>query len=106
MKPTDPRHVPKRWLRNKFDGTIYEWNPILAENAKCEEIPDWLMFPDAYVNTGSQVPDNLPDDALPPKKKGGRPKKDLGVDEMVASQTPPPFTSDEFSAEVGKGWPK
>lgn len=106
MKPTDPCHVPKRWLRNKIDGTIYEWNEILAENAKCEEIPDWLMFPNAYIQTASQAPQFEEQAPEPAKKKGGRPRKDLNVDEMVESQTPPPFTSDEFSAEVGKGWPK
>lgn len=93
-------------MRKKVDGTIYEWHEVLAENAKCEEVEDAMLFPQAYVKIASQAPDNLPDDALPPKKRGGRPRKDLGVDEMVASQTPPPFTSDEFSTEVGKAWPK
>lgn len=105
MKPTDPRHVPKRWLRNVLDGTIYEWNEILAQNAKCEEVGDWMIHPEAYVKTASQIPE-VDGKAAEVTKKRGRLKKDLGVDEMLESQTPPPFTSSELSTEVGKGWPK
>jgi hypothetical protein len=105
MKPTNPRHVRKRWLRNKLDGTIYEWNEVLAENAKCEEIDDCMLFPDAYVRVASQAPQPV-EFAEAPKKKGGRPKKDLGLEEMVESQTPPPFSNEDFNVEVGKGWPK
>ena len=101
MKPTDPNHKPKRWLRNRNDGTLYEWNEILSENALCEEIPDAMVFPAAYANVASQAPQT----AETPKKQG-RPKKDLGVAEMEAAVTPGPFTSSDFSAEVGKGWPK
>lgn len=103
MKPTDPRHVPKRWLRNKVDATIYEWNEILAENPKCEEVHDAILFPRAYANIPSQLPEDTASEA--PKKRG-RPKKDLGLDEMLESQAPPAFTSDDFSTEVGRGWPK
>jgi hypothetical protein len=108
MKPTDPNHKPKRWLRNRNDGTLYEWNEILSENALCEEIPDSMVFPAAYVNTASQAPDTAVtgDFGTELVKKKGRPKKDLGVAEMEAAVTPGPFSSADFSAEVGKGWPK
>jgi hypothetical protein len=105
MKPTNPRHVPKRWLRNKLDGTIYEWNEILAENAKCEEVEDAMLYPDAYVKVASQAP-QFEEQAPKPKNKGGRPRRDLGLEEMVESQTPPPFSNEDFNVEVGKGWPK
>lgn len=105
MKPTDPQHKPKRWLRNRLDGTIYEWNEILAENAKCEEVSDMLLFPEAYIRTASQMP-NLEEASAKTARKPGRPKKDLGVDEMVESQTQPPFSSEDFSADVSRGWPK
>ena len=105
MKPTAPRHKPKRWLRNRVDGTIYEWNEILAENAKCEEVSDMLLFPEAYVRTASQMP-VFEERVNESTKKRGRKPKDLGVDEMVESQVQPPFSSDDFSLDASKGLPK
>lgn len=101
MKPTDPNHTPKRWLRNTVDGTIYEWNQRLSEHPKCVEISDALLFPQAYVQAPSQAPE--PTEEV---KKRGRPKKDLNVEEMEAAVTQPPFTTTDFSADVGRGWPK
>lgn len=42
--------MSKRYLRHKFDGTIYEWNPILAEHPKCEEVTELQAFPERFVN--------------------------------------------------------
>lgn len=36
-----------RYLRNKSDGTIYEWHPVLARDAMCEEVTAEEAFPSA-----------------------------------------------------------
>ena len=38
-----------RYLRNKVDGFIYGWNPILAANPKCEEVTEEEAFPEKFV---------------------------------------------------------
>ena len=38
-----------RWLRNKVDGTIYGWDPILANHPKCEEVSEEVAFPEKFV---------------------------------------------------------
>jgi hypothetical protein len=100
MKPTDPTHTPKRWLRVKRDGFLFEWDPILANNTACEEVADHIVFPEKYAEN--------PEPTTPRQK--GRPRKNLGVEQLeqkvTEAENPPTFTSDDFSAEVGKGWPK
>jgi hypothetical protein len=99
MKPTDPNHKPKRWLRVKRDGFLYEWDPILANNAACEEVADHVLFPEMYVQNPEPTT----------QKQRGRPKKDLGAEQLAATakenENPPPFSTDEFSTDVGRGWP-
>jgi hypothetical protein len=38
-----------RYLRNKRDGFIYEWNEILAENPLCEEVNEQQAYPERFV---------------------------------------------------------
>lgn len=38
-----------RYLRNKDDGTIYEWHRILAQNPKCVEVSEEEAFPERFV---------------------------------------------------------
>ena len=38
-----------RWLRNKIDGTIYEWDRYLAANPKCEEVSEEVAFPEKFL---------------------------------------------------------
>lgn len=38
-----------RYLRNKRDGFIYEWHPILAENKLCEEVSEEELFPERFI---------------------------------------------------------
>lgn len=38
-----------RFLRNKKDGFIYDWNPILAENPLCEEVTEEQAYPEKFV---------------------------------------------------------
>lgn len=39
-----------RYLRNKRDGFIYHWHPILAKNPLCEEITEQEAFPERFIN--------------------------------------------------------
>lgn len=41
--------MTKKYLRNKVDGFIYGWNPILAKNPKCEEVTEEEAFPERFV---------------------------------------------------------
>lgn len=38
-----------RYLRNKKDGTIYEWNDILARNKLCEEVTEEQAYPERFL---------------------------------------------------------
>ena len=38
-----------RYLRNRRDGTIYEWDEILAANPLCEEVTEEQAFPEKFV---------------------------------------------------------
>jgi hypothetical protein len=90
-----------RYLRNKVDGTIYEWHPALADNPKCVEVTEEEAFPARKIEKAL---------AETPLKKG-RPKKvELEVVELEeavrAEETPVNFTSEDFGIEASKGWPK
>jgi len=39
-----------RWLRNKNDGEIYEWDEILAENPLTEEVTEEQAFPEKFLD--------------------------------------------------------
>lgn len=39
-----------RYLRNINDGFIYDWNPILAANPKCEEVTELEAYPERFIN--------------------------------------------------------
>jgi len=79
-----------RFLRNKKDGFIYDWNPILAENVMCEEVTEEEAFPEKFI----------------PKKQKGR-KSDLDLttpDEAIPEA--PPVTNEEVNAEASRGLPE
>lgn len=38
-----------RWLRNRANGVVYEWDPILANNPKCEEVSEEIAFPEKFL---------------------------------------------------------
>lgn len=38
-----------RYLRHRHDGTIYEWDEILAANPLCEEVTEEQAFPEKFV---------------------------------------------------------
>lgn len=38
-----------RFLRNKKDGFIYDWNPILADNVLVEEVTEEEAYPELFI---------------------------------------------------------
>jgi hypothetical protein len=67
--------MTQRWLRNKKDGTIYQWNEILAANKNCEEVTEQQAFPSktapAHVTSRkktSSIDLSVPDDAVSPRE--------------------------------------
>jgi hypothetical protein len=38
-----------KYLKNKTDGTIYEWDEILAANPKCEEVTEEEAYPERFL---------------------------------------------------------
>lgn len=82
----------EKFLRNKDDGTIYRWHPILAKNPKCEEVTALEAFPEKFAKP-AQV-----------RKAKTRGKTlDLGTDEIPE---PPVHTSPELAEEASKGLPE
>lgn len=77
-----------RYLRNRKDGTIYEWHEILARNPLCEEVTEEQAFPERFIKQG--VAEKV---ALTRKKKGA-------LDLTTVEDTPPPV---DFSFDAGKG---
>ena len=77
----------KRFLRNKVDGTIYEWDAILAKNIKCEEVTEEIAYPENF-QTKTQ--------------KGRKSKVDIGPEPEAEPET----TNPALAEEAAKGWPK
>lgn len=73
-----------RWLRNKRDGEIYEWDEILAENPITEEVTEEQAFPEKHI----------------PKKQKGRKTKVKLETEIPAE---PDDTSPELAEEATRG---
>lgn len=48
-RPKKPVAQAKRYLRNKADGWIFDWNEILAENPKCEEVTEEEAYPERFL---------------------------------------------------------
>ena len=74
-----------RFLRNKRDGFIYDWNPILAENPMCEEVTEEEAFPEKFV---------------PKKQKGRKSGLALETDEIPEE---PVVVNEELNIEASRG---
>jgi len=87
----------KKYLRNKTDGFIYEWHPILADNPKCEEVTEEEAFPERFVK-----PEQIEQVT---KTRATRKTKalNLSTDDIVEE---PAYTSPELKANASKGLPK
>jgi len=79
-----------RFLRNKKDGFIYDWNPILAANSMCEEVTEEEAFPEKFI---------------PKKQKGRKSDLDLTTPEEAIPEAPP-VTNEEVNAEASRGLPE
>ena len=85
-----------RYLRNKKDGFIYEWHPILAANPMCEEVTEQQAYPERFITPA--VEEKIQEVA---KTRGRRKSKlDLATEE---SFDPPPFESAELNEEASRG---
>ncbi len=83
-----------RYLRNRKDGFIYDWNPILAQNELCEEVSEEEAYPERFVK-----PDVVE------RVRRGRPKKgalNLETDDIPEA---PPYTPPELAAEASRRLP-
>ena len=74
-----------RYLRNKRDGFIYDWNPILAENAVCEEVTEEEAFPERFI---------------PKAQKGRKSKIDLSTEDIPEE---PAVENTELGIEASRG---
>jgi hypothetical protein len=74
-----------KYLRNKRDGYIYEWNDILADNPLCEEVTEEEAFPERFT---------------PPEIKIRRSK--LNITPTVIEE-PPPIEFPEINADASRG---
>jgi len=80
-----------RYLRNKADGFIYEWHPILANNPKIEEVSEMEAFPERFV------PEQVA------KKHAELTKDTRQLDLFTADiPVPPPATNRALNAEASK----
>lgn len=77
-----------RYLRNKKDGFIYEWHPILAENPLCEEVTEEEAFPENFI---------------PKTQKTRKSKLKLDTDEVPEA---PDYTPPELAEEASRGLPE
>jgi hypothetical protein len=80
-----------RYLRNKKDGFIYEWHPILARNPLCEEVSEQEAFPERF--------------ATPVVEKAKRRAKRL-ILETDDIPEEPVYTSPELSADASRDLPE
>lgn len=84
-----------RYLRNKKDGFIYEWHPILAANELCEEISEQEAFPEKFV----------PPHVTPEVVKVRQRKAALDLS-TASIPEPPIYTSPELAADASRRLPK
>jgi hypothetical protein len=80
-----------RYLRNKNDGFIYEWHPVLAKNDLCEEVTEEEAFPERFVTPAVE------------KAKRRTKKIELVADDNLAE---PVYTSPELSADASRNLPE
>lgn len=81
-----------RYLRNKNDGFIYEWHPVLAKNELCEEITEEEAFPERFAPP-----------AVMEKAKKRTKKIELVADDNL---TEPVYSSPELSADASRDLPE
>jgi hypothetical protein len=81
-----------RYLRNKKDGFIYEWHPVLANNPLCEEVTEQEAYPERFAPA-----------AVVEKAKRRTKKIDLTTDDIPEE---PVYSSPELSADASRDLPE
>lgn len=78
------------FIRVKKDGTIYDYNEILAKNPDCEVIPEEIAYPERFM----------------PEAAKNRSKRKAALDLATADiPEPPMYTPPELAAEAAHGIP-
>jgi hypothetical protein len=85
-----------RYLKNKVDGTIYEWDEVLAKNPKCVEVSEQEAYPERFVQPAMT-------EAVEKVRKRTKKPLDLTTEEVPEA---PPYTDPELASEAAKGWPQ
>lgn len=81
-----------RYLRNKKDGFIYEWHPVLAKNPLCEEVTEQEAYPERFAPA-----------AVVDKAKRRSRKIVLETDDICEDSA---YTSPELSADASRNLPE
>jgi hypothetical protein len=78
------------YVRVKKDGTIYDYNEILAKNPECEVIPEEIAYPERFMPVAAKT----------------RTRRKSALDLATADiPEPPVYTSAELAAEAAHGMP-
>jgi hypothetical protein len=80
-----------RYLRNKNDGFIYEWDEILSKNALCEEVTEEEAYPERFLTPSVE------------KAKRRTKRLELSTDDIPEE---PVYTSPELSADASRDLPE
>lgn len=80
-----------RYLRNKNDGFIYEWNEILSKNVLCEEVTEEEAYPERFMTPAVE------------KAKRRTKRLELSTDDIPEE---PVYTSAELSADASRDLPE
>ena len=82
---------PTRYLRNTFNGQIYEWHPQLAAHKNCVEVTEVEAYPSRFQ---------------PESQKGRKSKIEaLVTDDEVTAATEPSKKRPELNAEASVNLP-
>lgn len=78
------------YIRVRKDGTIYDFNEILAKNPDCEVVSEEMAYPERFMPEAAKSR---------PKRKGALNLETTDIPE------PPVYTSPELAAEAAHGMP-
>lgn len=93
--------MSKMYIRVKHDGTIYNYNEILAKNPKCEVIPEEMAFPERFIPPHVEVEEPVTVAPKAPRVKR-KPLLDLATADIPEA---PPYTAPEIAADASRGLP-
>ena len=91
--------MSKMYIRVRHDGTIYEYDDILAKNPKCEVVAEEVAFPERFIPAHVEVATSSTVKAPRVKRK---PMLDFATTDIPE---PPPYTAPEVAADASRGLP-